>query len=190
MSPRIRAVKSAYARPVGKPPHAPYPPDPEEGAAPTAALGDLVDTCVEDVDWANEQARGLVARRAEIRRARLTGAGLAEAALADTTFAECRLDLVALRMAKLERVVFRDCRMEECDLYDATLTDVLFERCALRQASFENARLTRVELRGCELTGLQGVAALRGARMPWVDVLQNAPLFAAALGIEIVEDES
>ena len=90
-------------------------------------------------------------------------------------------------MARLERVVFRDCRMAECDLYDASLADVLFERCELREATLSGARLERVELRGCDLTGLRGVEALRGARMPWNDVLENAPLFAVALGVEIVD---
>ena len=112
---------------------------------------------------------------------------MAEAALTDVTFADCRLDLVGLRMAKLERVVFRDCRMAECDLYGASLTDVLFEHCELREATFSSATLKRVELRSCDLSGLRGVEALRGARMPWNDVLENGPLFATALGIEIVD---
>jgi uncharacterized protein YjbI with pentapeptide repeats len=172
---------------MGKPPHAPYPPDPADDAKPVKELAGLIDVVVSDMDWANVQARGLVTQRAELHRCRLTGAGLAEATLGDTTFAECRLDLAAMRMAKLERVVFRDCRMEECDLYDTTLTDVVFEQCELRGASFEHAKLQRVEMRGCDLTGLNGVEALRGARMPWNDVLQHAPLFAAALGLEIVD---
>jgi uncharacterized protein YjbI with pentapeptide repeats len=112
---------------------------------------------------------------------------IAEASLTDVTFVECRIDLAGLRRAKLERVAFRDCRMGECDLYDATLRDVVFERCELRDAVFESAGLTRVELRGCELGGLRGVEALRGVRMPWNDVLENAPLFAQAVGIEIVD---
>jgi uncharacterized protein YjbI with pentapeptide repeats len=103
------------------------------------------------------------------------------------TFTDCRLDLVGLRIAKLERVAFRDCRMTECDLQDAALTDVLFENCELREATFTGVKLKRVELRGCDLTGLRGVEALRGARMPWNDVLENGPLFAAALGLEIVD---
>jgi hypothetical protein len=37
------------------------------------------------------------------------------------------------------------------------------------------------------LIGLRGVEALRTVRMPWNDVLENAPLFARALGIEIVD---
>jgi len=90
-------------------------------------------------------------------------------------------------MATLERVVFRDCRMAECDFYESSLTDVLFERCELREATFSGARMKRVEIRGCDLAGLQGVEALRGARLRWSDVLEIAPLLATALGLEIVD---
>src|SRR5438067_3995237 len=167
-------------------PTSPYPPDPAEDAVPVTGLDGLVDAAVVDADWANRQARGAVARRAELRRCRLTGAELAEAALTDVTFEDCRLDLAGLRIAKLERVVFRDCRMAECDLYEASLTDVLFERCELREATLTGVKIKRVELRGCDLTGLHGAEAMRGTRMPWNDVLENGPLFATALGLEIV----
>ncbi len=146
-----------------------------------------MDAVVADLDWSNRHARGLVGRRVELHRCRLTGAELAEAVLTDVAFVECRLDLAGLRMAKLDRVVFRDCRMAECDFYEASLADVLFERCELREATFSGVKLERVELRRCDLAGLTGVEALRGARMPWNDVLENGPLFAAALGFEIVD---
>jgi uncharacterized protein YjbI with pentapeptide repeats len=172
---------------LGKPPASPYPPDLADDAAPVTDLEDLVDAVAVDLDWANRPARGLVARRAELRRCRLTGAELAEAMLTDVTFVDCRLDLAGLRVAKLERVVFRECRMAECDFYGASFTDVLFEDCELREATFSGLKLKRVELRGCDLSGLRGVEALRGARMPWNDVLENGPLFAAALGLEIID---
>jgi uncharacterized protein YjbI with pentapeptide repeats len=172
---------------LGKPPNAPYPPDLADGAPPVTELEDLVDAVADNLDWANRRATGLAARRVELRGCRFTGAELAEATLSDVTFTDCRLDLVGLRIAKLERVAFRDCRMTECDLQDAALTDVLFENCELRGATFTGVKLKRVELRGCDLTGLRGVEALRGARMPWNDVLENGPLFAAALGLEIVD---
>lgn len=172
---------------MGKPPTSPYPPDVGDDAVPVTELADLVDVKVGDFDWANHQARGLVARRVELRQCRLTGAELAEATLTDVTFAECRLDLAGLRMAKLERVVFVDCRMNECHLHEASLTDVLFERCELREATVSGATFVRAELRGCDLAGLRGAEALRGARMPWNDVLENGPLFASALGLEIID---
>ena len=172
---------------MGKPPASPYPPDVSEDAEPVAELDDLVDAVASDRDWANRRALRLSARRVEVRQCRLTGTDLAEASLSDVSFTDCRLDLVGLRMAKLERVSFRGCRMEECDFYAASLEDVLFEDCELREATFDEARLTRVELRRCTLTDLRGVEAFRNVRMPWNDVLENAPLFAAALGVEIID---
>jgi len=174
-------------------PHSPYPPDPPDLPDPAGdpslevTFDDLVDVVATDRDWAGVRALRFSTQRTELRRCRLTGAELAEAALRDVTFDECRVDLVGLRHARLERVVFRDCRMSECDLYGASLTDVLFERCELRDATLSAARLHHVELRGCDLTGLRGAEALRGARMPWADVLENAALFATVLGIEIVD---
>jgi uncharacterized protein YjbI with pentapeptide repeats len=176
---------------MSKPPQSPYPPDLNDAAREEEVdFGDLVDIIATDRDWANRRALRFSALRVELRRCRLTGTDLAEALLRDVTFDECRVDLVGLRHGKLERVVFRDCRMTECDLYGASLKDVVFERCELREATLSNATLQRVELRGCDLTGVRGGEALRGARMPWNDVLQNAPLFAAVVGIEVVDDQA
>lgn len=168
-------------------PRTPYPPDPDEDAVAPTELGDIVDATVEGREWSNLKAPRLALRRVELRLCRLTGTELAESSLEDVTFRDCRLDYVGLRFAKLERVVFADCRMAECDLGGAKLEDVLFEGCELREADLSAVRATRLELRGCELDGLRGVEALRGARMPWNDVMQNAPLFAAALGIKVVD---
>lgn len=147
----------------------------------------MVDVVAVDRDWANLRSPRLSAERVELRRCRLTGAELAEARLRDVIFDECRVDLAGLRHARLERVVFRECRMGECDFYGATLKDVLFERCELREATFSAVKLERIELRGCDLTGARGADALRGARMPWNDVIENAALFATIAGVEIVD---
>jgi uncharacterized protein YjbI with pentapeptide repeats len=172
---------------VSKPPTTPYRPDVDEEADPVVGLGEMVDVIAAGTDWANQKARGAVLRRVELQDCRLTGAELAEGSLSDVTLGDCRLELAGLRMARLERVVFRGCRMGECDFYAAELKDVLFEGCELRRATFTNASMTRVELRGCDLTDLLGAEALRGARMPLTDVLGNGHLFAAALGIEILD---
>ena len=172
---------------MSKPLISPYPPDLADDQPETVEFGDLVDVIVTDADWAGKRAPGFSARRTELRTCRLTGAELAEATIADVTFAECRIDLAGLRHSTLERVVFRDCRMGECDLYGATLKDVLFERCELREATLSGLKLERVELRGCDLTGVRGAEALRGARMPWNDIIENAAVFAHVVGIEIVD---
>jgi len=172
---------------MSKPPVEPYPPDPDEDAETPTELGDLMDAVIVDADWSNERGRGVSWKRVELRRCRLTGVELAESVLTDVTFVECRLDLAGLRLARLERVVLRDCRLSECELYEAQLEDVLFERCELRGASLDGVRIERVELRGCDLSGVGGVASLRGARIAWDDIVQNAPVFAVGLGLELVE---
>lgn len=172
---------------MSKPPIPPYPPDPAEDAIGELDFDALSDVVAADQDWANRRSVRFAALRVEFRRCRLTGTELAEAALKDVTFTECRLDLAGLRFAKLERVVFRDCRMGESDFYGATLKDVLFERCELREATFSSINLQGAELRGCDLVGLRGAESLRGARMPFNDVLANAVLFASVAGIEIVD---
>jgi uncharacterized protein YjbI with pentapeptide repeats len=78
--------------------------------------------------------------------------------------------------------------MEEADLYGAQLKDVLFERCVLREATLSATSCERVELRACDLAGLRGAEALRGVRLPWHDAIENGPLFAAALGLELIDD--
>ena len=70
-----------------------------------------------------------------------------------------------------------------------TLKHVVFERCDLREATF-SAAACNGRAPTCELHGIRGAEALRGARMPWNDVLQNAVLFASLAGIEIVTTTS
>jgi uncharacterized protein YjbI with pentapeptide repeats len=172
---------------VTKPPLEPYPPDlPEDPDAQDLETG-LTDVIVRDADWANRRITRASVLRAELHTVRLTGTDLAESTFRDVRFVGCRLDLAAARLSRFERVVFSDCQLEELDLYGAQLQDVVFERCVLREATISGVKSKRVELRGCDLTGLRGAEALRGMRMPWNDVLENAPLFAAVVGIEIVD---
>jgi uncharacterized protein YjbI with pentapeptide repeats len=170
-------------------PKTPYPPDPDPDAPSPTSLDDAVDARLENGDFSNTRALKSSLRRMELDLCRLTGIELAEATWNDVVLTECRADLAGFRQAKLERVVFRDCRLEEADFGAATLTDVVFERCDLRRASFAGCRIERLELRSCTLAELVGVEALRGARMPWEDILENAPLFAQGLGIQVLSDE-
>jgi uncharacterized protein YjbI with pentapeptide repeats len=170
-------------------PKSPHAPDLEPDARQTSALDDVVDARIENADFSNQRHLGSSLRRVELHLCRLTGAELAEATWTDVTVTDCRLDLAGLRHATLERVVFRDCNLDEIELAGAQLKDVLFERCRLRAASLVGATGQSIELVGCELEGLDGVEVLRGARMRWSDVVENAALFARAVGIELVDDE-
>ena len=147
----------------------------------------LTDAIVAGGSWANlRAARGSLTRVAA-GELRATGADFTEAVLKDVAFEDARLDLATFRFAKLERVAFRDCRLEEADFHGAVLVSVGFERCNLAGASFAEATCERCELRDCELSGLQGIEGLRGARMRWNEVIQVAGQLAAAAGITVVD---
>jgi uncharacterized protein YjbI with pentapeptide repeats len=147
----------------------------------------LADAVVTGGSWANLRAARGSLIRVDARELRATGADFTEATLKDVVFEDARLDLATFRFAKLERVVFRDCRLEEADFLGAVLGSVGFERCTLAGASFVDATCDRCELRDCELSGLEGIEGLRGARMRWSEVIQVAGLLAGAAGITIVD---
>ena len=159
------------------------------GALAASRLPDLhlADAVVTGADLANLHAPAAALRRVCFDQARLTGATLTEASLRDVTLTGCRIDLASLAAARLERVVFTDCDLREASFGEAVLRDVRFERCDLGGAELARVRLQRVVLRGCRLEEIRSVGDLRGASMPWPDIVANAGLFAAAVGIRAEE---
>ena len=147
----------------------------------------VTDAIVAGGSWANLRAARGTLTRVEAQELRATGVDFTEAVLKDVVFADARLDLATFRFAKLERVVFRDCRLEEADFLGASLVSVRFERCNLARAIFVDATCERCELRDCELADLQGIEGLRGARMPWHEVIQVAGQLATAIGITVID---
>jgi uncharacterized protein YjbI with pentapeptide repeats len=119
----------------------------------------------------------------------MTGITLPQATLRDLTLRDCRIDLASFGFSRLERVTFEDCLLQQSDFLDAQLDGVRFYRCDLTRADFRGARLKRCEFRHSNLTGLEGVANLRGAAMEWPDVVAMAGTWAAALGIEILDSD-
>ena len=59
----------------------------------------------------------------------------------------------------------------------------------MRGVDLSGARFEDVELRGCKLDGARGLEQLHGVAMPWTDVLANAGLFAAACGVEVLDEQ-
>lgn len=158
------------------------------GSAKLAGLH-LVNVEIRGADLANAAMAGGGLQRARIAGTRMTGAALSEASLRDVALADTRLDLASFAEARLDRVAFVGCDLREASFSEARLRDVRFERCDLSGAEFHRAALQRVELAGCELTGLRSLSDLRGATLPWPDIVGSAGLFAAALGIGVTEDE-
>lgn len=52
-----------------------------------------------------------------------------------------------------------------------------------------SSSLKRCEFRRSDLTALEGVQSLRGAAMEWPDTVEMAGVWAAAVGIEVLDAE-
>lgn len=138
----------------------------------------LDDVRVSALDAADSAWDGVAVRRSRF------GALVAHGAtLERVTLDRVRLDYVNLRQATLERVQFLDCRIGELDLGTATLTDVRFAGCAAERLALGGATLDGVDLRGLELTAVEGVGGLAGARISEGQLAQLGPALAAHLGI-------
>jgi uncharacterized protein YjbI with pentapeptide repeats len=146
----------------------------------------LVDVGVEGGNLANHVAPELALHRVAVSGARLTGVQWTRGTIADTAFRDCRADLATFAGTTFERVAFEGCMLAQADFREALLRSVVFDRCDLTEADLSGVRIDGCELRGCTLDGLTGAERLRGAAMPWDDVVGNAGLFAAALGIRVL----
>jgi uncharacterized protein YjbI with pentapeptide repeats len=150
---------------------------------------ELVDVEARGCDIANVRARGALVRRVAFERCRFTGALITEARVEDVVFADCRIDLASFGRTAMQRVLFERCVLTGADLIDAELASVCFRDCDLTDADLSGSRWKDCELRGCRIAALRGVECLRGVRMPIDDVVASAAVFAAHLGIRVVEDE-
>lgn len=151
---------------------------------------DLRNCRVSGANLANVAVHHAVAERCDFENVRLTGLSWHDGILRDVSFRGCRIDLASFAASRLERVRFEDCTLAGSELQDARLSAVIFVDCDMREIDLTGLRLSAgCELRGCLLDGARQVGQLRGAQMPYGDVLAAAGTFAHALGIAIMSDE-
>jgi len=119
---------------------------------------------------------------------RMTGLTFTDGVLRDVSLHGCRIDLASFGGARLLRVTFEDCDLSQTDFLEAELDGVRFIGCEMAGTDLRGAKLHRCELRGNRMEGLRGVERLRGAAMPWVDIVGAAGLWAQALGISVLDE--
>jgi len=149
----------------------------------------LADTVVERGNLANLAAPELTLSRVVFSGARLTGVEWTRGRLTDVVFRDCRIDLATFAGTTLDRVAFDGCLLGQAEFREALLRSVRFDHCDLTEADLSGVRIDGCELRSCTLDGLVGAERLRGAAMPWGDVVGHAGVFAAALGIRVLGDD-
>jgi uncharacterized protein YjbI with pentapeptide repeats len=148
----------------------------------------LHDVVIERGNLANLVAPECSLRRVTVTGARLTGVQWTRASIGDVVFRDCRIDLATFAGTTFERVVFDGCMLAQAEFREALLRSVRFEHCDLTEADLTGLRIEGCELRSCTLDGLAGTERLRGASMPWGDIVGHAGVFAAALGIRLLDE--
>jgi uncharacterized protein YjbI with pentapeptide repeats len=149
----------------------------------------LIDVAVERGNLANLVAPEPSLRRVTLTGARMTGVQWTRGSITDVVFRDCRIDLATFAGTTFERVVFEGCMLAQAEFREALLRSVRFEHCDLTEADLTGLRIDGCELRSCTLDGLAGAERLRGAAMPWGDIVGHAGLFAAALGIRLLDEQ-
>lgn len=149
----------------------------------------LADVVIERGNLANLVAPEGSMRRVVVNGARLTGLQLTRGTIGDAVFRDCRIDLATFAGTTFERVAFEGCILVQAELREALLRSVRFDHCDLTEADLTGLRLDGCELRSCTLDGVVALERLRGAAMPWSDIVGHAGELAAALGIRVLGDD-
>ncbi|HEU5334236.1 MAG TPA: pentapeptide repeat-containing protein [Actinocrinis sp.] len=100
-------------------------------------------------------------------------------------FQRCKFDSVNFRGARFTEVVFDTCLMRDVDFSGAALDHVSFPGSRLVEADFSKASCEHVDLRGAELGITGGHDGLRGTIVDSGQLVDLAPVLAAALGITV-----
>ncbi len=86
-------------------------------------------------------------------------------------------------------VRFVDCTLSDVDFGGATLTDLAFPGSRVERLALNGAVLKRVDLRGATVLELSdGVSGLQGATISELQLMELAPSFAHALGVDVEGD--
>jgi uncharacterized protein YjbI with pentapeptide repeats len=148
----------------------------------------LHDVAIERGNLANLVAPEPSLQRITITGARMTGIQWTRGSITDVVFRDCRIDLATFAGTTFERVRFEGCMLQQAEFREALLRSVRLEHCDLTEADLTGMRIDGCELRSCTLDGLAGTERLRGASMPWGDIVGHAGVFAAALGIRLLDE--
>lgn len=100
-------------------------------------------------------------------------------------FADCRFDYVNLRGASLSDVLLRGCTIDELDLSFASVHRVLLRNCTVRRLSVARAEVANLDLCQATIAEVDDVAALSGAIISRMQLIQLSAAMAGHLGIHV-----
>lgn len=144
-----------------------------------------VDCVVERLDAATLELAASTWQQVEVNDSRFGAASCHDATWESVLLRGCKVDFLNLRAATLTDVEIVGCTIAELDLTDATARRIAFRDTRIGMLVVRGATLEAVDLRGAVLSGLTGVAGLRGAVVDEVQLAELAPLLADELGLQV-----
>lgn len=124
-------------------------------------------------------------RASEITGSRWGSAELYESNWRSVVVADTKINFLNARTATWTDVIFRNCVIEELDLAYATVNRMVLQDCQVTTLDVSGATLSDVDLRTAELSGIKGLAGLRGAWISPDQLTRLAPSLADHLGLRI-----
>lgn len=98
-----------------------------------------------------------------------------------------RLRYLNLRSARISDLLLEDCVIDELDLAGAELTRVALPGTRVGRLEADGVRLEAVDLRGVSLATVVGARSLAGAVVDTAQLMELAPVLAAALGMTVLD---
>ena len=127
-------------------------------------------------------------RDTQVRGGRFGALSAVAATWTDVRITGTHVGFMNLAGAHLQDVVFDGCEFGTLDAREAELDSVTFVDCTIDELNVAGARLTKVDLAGASLRTLVGIDSLKGAIVSREQLLDLAPVLAAALGIDVRDD--
>ncbi|MFE7799673.1 pentapeptide repeat-containing protein [Nocardia sp. NPDC057440] len=148
----------------------------------------FTDVWVRNVRWVGTELADTSWQDAELIEGAMSGVDAGGANLRRVRFEGCKFDSVNFRRAKFRDVSFVDCVVRHTDFGDAELTNVTFPGTVVQGLLLNRARLKKFDLRDAVSIGIaDGVDALRGATISSRQLMDLAPDFARAIGINVAD---
>lgn len=153
---------------------------------------DLTGATLLDVEMRDVRAASMSLRNASIRRLRVSGGRIGTldlngARIDELELNDLRIDYLNLGGAKATDVLIVECQIRTLDMPQAELSRVGFESCRSDEVDPRGLRAKDVDLRGLDAMSFTDAHSLRGTTLTTFQVQQLAPVFAAGIGIQVVD---
>ncbi|WP_433700795.1 pentapeptide repeat-containing protein [Nocardiopsis sp. CA-288880] len=147
----------------------------------------VANTDFRSVDLSSHRLVDVTVDRCRFRASRLMGVSLVRVSLRDVVFEGCQFDYATwTRVRVVSDVAFVGCSFKETVFEGCDLRDAVFDDCAFG-VDLQGTSLVGADLRGCDLSGLSGLASLRGAEVSAMQLRQLSEVMVRDLDLTVSE---